>query len=95
MSEAELLELSQRAQFQRETYVKPNMAALYFHRFRITVSGSKLVSINRVGKVFFSHWRQDDLYNHPPEIECTNDEWAKELLIKLRVAQVLDSLADV
>jgi hypothetical protein len=99
MSEAELLELSLRARRYRSAHGKRRMGqttAVYFDRFRISDTFEAIVSVNRVGHVFFRHW-----YDSPKDegkrgqFECTNDEWAKELLIKLRTAQVLDTLANI
>ena len=94
MTKAELRELSLRARHQRTEHARPGMNALYFNRFRISQTPTLIVSINRVGKSFFADWAPTP--GCPmPEIECTNDEWARELLIQLRVAQVLDNLASI
>lgn len=93
MSEVELRELSLRArlaQLRNDSIsaFMPSRVALVFDDYRIWSSGTRIVMINHHGNQFFWH-------NTTNDIECTNDEWAKALLVKLRTVQILDQMADV
>ena len=111
MTEIELMELSLRARmaqakgehtrvFDRGKLIRLG-ATVYFNRFRISSNSEHDVMINRVGKAFFWHKScvvtpvGPDVLSWVKAIKCTNDEWGMELLIQLRVAQILDNLASI
>lgn len=104
MTDAELLELSFRCRLYRSSVyeVTAFSRAQYvnmFNKYSASSNSSNIVMICRwVGEPFFWHPMpslQDGPHSNLPPIVCINDEWAQDLLTKLRVDQVLDALSRI
>ena len=91
MTEDERVELSGRATiYTRSEGKRPvgyNVAFLSPYKFIDRLSGLQIS--NATGRVFFYHRYL------VPVIECTSDQMAMDVLKKLRVLQVLDTLARI
>jgi len=102
MTQKELLELSLRARIAQakgegiRALFTPARTIYIFVHYKVWCTSSGVVMINRGGDEFFFH--PMGAINGGPEpwwIECTNFEWAQDLLTKLRESQVLDQLARI
>ena len=100
MTKAELLELSLRARIYLAGLTRPNpfrsnRGPVYLGDYRIWTMNKSMMLINRGAEPFFDHIETVMGVEDPSKVSCTNDEWASDLLLKLRGAQILNTLAKI
>lgn len=105
LTDAERIELSLRARLALSRSISGALATYavvrMFGDFRISRNLHYVVAIERQGKCFFWHRSRGNPPSQPDprprskDIDCSRDDWAKVLLLRLRETQVLSQLANL
>jgi hypothetical protein len=89
MTDDERVELSQRTNLYIEAERRSGQDTAYLAPYKMSRRWDGLQINDATGRVFFYHRVR------VPVIECTSDHMAMDLLQKLRIVQVLDTLARI